>query len=173
MITAGAMIGAGLIGGLASLGNTALSYGFNRDLQSRDQAFNAEQAKLQREFEERMSSTAYSRAVADMRAAGLNPAMLSAGGGASTPSGSSAHSSAAGVRGSIDPSLLSTALSIRAQEQMQDKELSNKLQLASMNSAKAVQVAKVYANAQTQKSVEARAKELFEDYKLGQYQRKL
>lgn len=82
--------------------NTAKSQAFARE----QMKFNAEQAALNRSWQENMSSTAHQREVKDLLAAGLNPILSSGGTGASTPTGSAAS----GASGKVDESY-SVALS--------------------------------------------------------------
>lgn len=60
--------------------------------------YNSAEALANRQFQERMSSTAYQRAVEDMKKAGLNPILAFANGGASTPGGSAGTISGASMR---------------------------------------------------------------------------
>lgn len=83
------LIGALAGGALSFLGGMQQNAS-NEKIAGETTAFNAEQAGLNRDFQERMSNTAYQRARFDMEQAGFNPMLAYSQGGASSPGGSSA-----------------------------------------------------------------------------------
>lgn len=69
---------------------------FNAQQAEISRKFNAEEAQKTREWQQEMSNSAYSRAVADLKSAGINPyALLSGMSSSSTPSGATGSGSSA------------------------------------------------------------------------------
>lgn len=95
----------GLLSGLGGL----VSNLWTDSRQEDQQKFNAEQAAINREFQERMSSTAYQRGMADMKTAGLNPILAYQKGPASSPSGATAATSIQAATDIMSPAV-NTAL---------------------------------------------------------------
>lgn len=73
--------------------------------------FNSMEAAVSRNWEEQMSSTAYQRGIADMKKAGINPALAFSQGGASTPGGGQATGSNASFHAPTVENTISPALS--------------------------------------------------------------
>lgn len=71
---------------------------------------NAREARKNRQFQERMSSTAHQRETADLRASGINPMLSRMGAGASSPAGDRAQMEDPGRNA------VSTALAVQMQK---------------------------------------------------------
>lgn len=85
-----AALGSAAIGAVANWWGQSSANDTNRDIAQQNNAFNAQEAERNRNWQAYMSNTAWQRGVADMKAAGINPMLAFSKGGASTPGGSQA-----------------------------------------------------------------------------------
>ena len=106
---------AALVSSAAQIGGGFMQQSQNRKITER-----------QMRFQKEMSSTAYQRAMADMRKAGLNPILAYSQGGASTPSGSAYQ--AENIAGKAASSALEAQQNIAALKKLQaETSLTEKL----------------------------------------------
>lgn len=145
--------------GIGNMFTGDLDYARELELQSISNAFSAAEAQKSRDFSERMSSSAYQRAMADMKAAGLNPALAFSQGGASTPSSASASASSAhagksgeGFRviGNILTALLGGAFRVATTSMMNEAQMAQTLQ----RSTTAYGVAKINSDSRYEVALE-------------------
>ena len=86
-----------------------VAYERQKELIEMEQAFNAEQAKISRDWEESMANTIYTRSVKNMREAGINPILAANMGLSGASVGSGATASIGGASAPMAQSFMDTS----------------------------------------------------------------
>lgn len=136
----GTAIGAGvgaLVGAAGSFFGQQSANKANKELQREANAFSAEQAQKQMDFQQYNSNTAYQRSMADMRQAGLNPMLAYQQGGASAPAGAQGSVQAAKVENAISPGVSSAIDAMRIRKEIKAVDSQIKLNEDTADKARA------------------------------------
>nr|QJB20876.1 MAG: DNA pilot protein [Microvirus sp.] len=111
--------------GLSAVGGL-ISNLWTDERQDDAQKFNADQAQKQMDFQEKMSSTAYQRAMKDMRAAGLNPILAYQKGPASSPTGAMASTTFQQASDVLTPAVATAMQKTRLDQEIKNMIETNK-----------------------------------------------
>jgi hypothetical protein len=138
------MVWPAIIGAVGSVASGLLGSSGAKDANQAQMEFNRREAAKNRQFQKKMSNTAYQRGMRDMRRAGLNPILAGRLGGASSPAGQAAN--VGSLQNELAPmgeGLASAATNAMSLQQM---SLSNK-NLKEQNALIAAQARKTAAEA--------------------------
>ena len=97
----GALIGAA-VSAVAAIASAASNRRFQKKTMREQNEFNSNEAQVTREWNAQMDNTKYQRQVADMQAAGVNPALAMNGGVTTQATSNATASSGSGIPGGLD-----------------------------------------------------------------------
>lgn len=116
-----------LAAGALQAGGAIMTNNTNQAIAHEQMQFQAESQNRQQKFAERMSNTAYQRAMADMEKAGLNPILAYNQGGASTPQTSVSPGASATMQNPFAGAVSSAVDAKRAYQEIANMKKTNTL----------------------------------------------